>query len=186
MKRSTSLRRVFGNHVHTVCALCVCARINIYIKARGGGGGGQKKRKKWSSELGFVGSSGREREGRPELKAFVCSFQTDLAGTPTLRQLGRGCGRVSGGNVGFFRPLAEPSCRRAVTLGEIPLDRERETRPASRRTAPLRLRFASAPRATHPRSVRRTWYVPPQLERCEQFPLETNFLQFSSLWALTL
>lgn len=89
----------------TRCMCCVCARVNIYIKARGGGGGGGQKKKKWSSELGFVGRSGREREGRPELKAFVCSFQTDLAGTPALRRLGRGCGRVSAVmSWGFFSP----------------------------------------------------------------------------------
>lgn len=36
-------------------------------------------------ELGWLCSqSEREREGRPELKAFVCSFQTDLAGTPAF------------------------------------------------------------------------------------------------------
>lgn len=34
-----------------------------------------------------------EREGRPELKAFVCSFQTDLAGPPELRLNWRGAGK---------------------------------------------------------------------------------------------
>lgn len=50
-----------------------------------------EKQKKKKIEPGWLcRQSEREREGRPGLKAFVCSFQTDLAGAPALQLHGRG------------------------------------------------------------------------------------------------
>lgn len=89
-----------------LCA-CVCAHkyINIYKQEEVEKEEEDRRRRKMVERARLCRQEWeREREGRPELKAFVCSFQTDLAGTPALRRLGRGCGRVSRGKVGLVRP----------------------------------------------------------------------------------
>lgn len=123
-----------------------------------------------------------ESQGRPELRAFVCSFQTDSAGTPTLASNGRGAPE-SRKSVRVFKEDPSEKLRRCFNPSRAGGGEICTRMFDSHRGAEAGRACSESPA---PPSRPRRWFVPPQLERCEQFPLETNFLQFSSLWALTL